>query len=163
MRKILSSILLLTMVCAAHAATAPTPAPDDETPVIRRVSIFSTSTDWEAITGLQLAEYRGTFIPDTKIIGAKGVVLYYLDGFPCYGLGEGVRIWMGPNNKHSGELRIACVHAPTEIKFSWRNAARDADDATGTGLLTCPVSDKGRELIINMNKCTKGKNWAEYK
>lgn len=161
MRKLFMAFLMSAMVAIApHGAPA---ADDKDPPVIRRVSIFSTSTDWEALTGLQLAEYRGTFIPDAKLIGPKGVVLYYLDGFPCYGLGEGVRIWMGPGNKKSGELRIACVHAPTEIKFTWRNATRDADDAVSTGILTCPVSDTGRELIINLAKCVKGKNWSEYK
>ena len=68
----------------ADTTTPPAPAP--------RISIFSTSTDWQAITGLLLNEYRGTFKPDSKLIGNKGLVLYYLDGFPCYGLGDGVRI-----------------------------------------------------------------------
>ena len=123
----------------------------DTTPpaLVRRVSVFSTSTDWQAITGLLLNEYRGTFKPDAKLIGAKGLVLYYLDGFPCYGLGDGVRVWMGPNNKHDGDLRIACVYAPETINFSWRNATRDADDATGTGLITCPVVADGRDLTIH--------------
>lgn len=163
MKRIIASLMMGLVCVSAHAADAPVKSDKDETPVVRRISLFSTSTDWQAITGLQLSEYRGTFIPDSKIVGPKGVVLYYLDGFPCYGLGEGVRIWMGPNNRRDGELRLACVHAPAEINFSWRNAARDADDAKGTGLLTCPVSDNGRELIINMNKCVKGKDWSQYK
>jgi len=146
------------MVCAV-SAFADTTTP----PLLRRVSIFSTSTDWQAITGLLLNEYRGIFKPDSKLIGNKGLVLYYLDGFPCYGLGDGVRVWMGPNNKHDGDLRIACVYAPETINFSWRNATRDADDAVGTGLITCPVDADGRDLMIDLSKCTLGKDWAEYK
>lgn len=137
---------------AANKSTAPAP----------RISIFSTSTDWEAVTGLMLSEYTGDFVPDAKLIGTKGLILYYLDGFPCYGLGEGVRVWIGPNKKHEGELRIACVHAPTEIKFAYRNAARDADQAVTTGLLTCPVTGT-RRLKIDLSRCTRGPNWTEYK
>lgn len=149
---------VLCVVCASFGDTqTPPPAP------VPRVSIFSTSTDWQAITGLLLNEYRGHFKPDSRLIGNKGLVLYYLDGFPCYGLGDGVRVWMGPNNKHSGDLRIACVYTPTEINFSWRHAERDADDAVGTGLITCPVDADGRELTIDLSRCEKGKDWSEYR
>lgn len=126
-----------------------------------RVSIFSTSTDWQAVTGLMLNEYKGTFVPDKKLVG-RGLVLYYLDGFPCYGLGEGVRVWIGPNWNHE-HLRIACVAAPTEIKFAYRNALRDADQATTTGILTCPVKNDGRNLIIKLSDCDVGPDWKEYR
>ncbi len=159
MKKLLFAFGLALFVISANAADSTQPAP----PPARRVSIFSTSTDWQAITGLLLNEFRGTFKPDSKLSGTKGLVLYYLDGFPCYGLGDGVRVWMGPNNKHDGELRIACVYAPDVINFSWRNATRDADDAVGTGLLTCPVDADGRNLTIDMSKCTRGRDWSEYK
>ena len=147
---------------AAFADTTPTPTPPTPTPT-PRVSIFSTSTDWQAITGHLLNEYHGRFKTDSKLIGNRGLVFYYLDGFPCYGLGDGVRVWFGPNGKHDGDLRIACVFAPDVINFSWRHATRDADDATGTGLLTCPVNADGRDLHIDMSKCVKGKDWSEYK
>lgn len=158
MKKLLIAFAVMFWATASFADNAPNPPA-----LVRRVSIFSTSTDWQAITGLLLNEYRGHFKPDSKLIGTQGLVLYYLDGFPCYGLGEGVRIWMGPNNKHDGDLRIACVYAPETINFSWRNATRDADDATGTGLLTCPVDADGRDLTIDLSKCQKGKDWSEYK
>ncbi len=157
MKKIIVAFAIILGATASFADTPTTP------PLLRRVSVFSTSTDWQAITGLLLNEYRGNFKPDAKLIGNKGLVLYYLDGFPCYGLGDGVRVWLGPNNKHDGDLRIACVHAPTEINFSWRNATRDADDAVGTGLITCPVVADERDLTIDLSKCTLGKDWAEYK
>lgn len=159
MKKIFASFAMLAvMVAGAFAADAPTkltPTP--------RISIFSTSTDWEAVTGLYLNEYRGKFkySNNNKLIG-RGLILYYLDGFPCYGLGEGVRVWLGPRGEHDGELRIACVHAPTEIKFAWRNATRDADQAATTGLLTCPVTGD-RELTIDLARCTRGPDWESYK
>lgn len=132
----------------------------DETPQ-PRISIFSTSTDWEAVTGLTLSEYRGTFIPDSKLV-KKGLVLYYLDGFPCYGLGAGVRVWVGPNGQNHEHLHIACVAAPTEIKFAYLHASRDADDKTTTGIITCPISDKGHDLTIDLSKCEIGPDWQEY-
>ena len=54
---------------AVAATTPPKPAP--------RVSIFSTSTDWEAVTGLMLHEYRGVFEykNNDRLIG-RGLVLY---------------------------------------------------------------------------------------
>lgn len=128
---------------------------------VPRISIFSTSTDWQAVTGLLLNEYRATIIPDKKIVG-RGLVLYYLDGFPCYGLGEGVRVWVGPNWNHQ-HLRIACIAAPTEIKLAYRNALRDADEATTTGILYCPVDGDGRELTIKLSDCTVGPDWKDYR
>lgn len=164
-KKLIALIMVCMMSGPLFAANAPsgdaggsgsTPAP---TP---RISLFSTSTDWQALTGLRYSEYRGKFIPSSGIVG-RGLVLYYLDGFPCYGLGEGVRVWIGPNNKHDGELRIACLYAPTEINFTWRNATRDADQAVSTGILTCPVDSDGRELTIDLAHCEKGPDWDEYK
>ncbi len=154
MKKILIALMLSVCAAMAHGADAPAST--------SRVSIFSTSTDWQALTGLSLEQYSARFIPDAKLIGRQGLVLYYLDGFPCYGLGYGVRVWLGPNNKHDGDLHIACVYPPTEINFSWRNATRDADQAAGTGILTCPVTGE-RELTIDMSKCRRGKDWSEYK
>lgn len=151
MIRIISALLAL-VVNSAIAADVTQPS----------LSIFSTSTDWQAVTGLTLNEYSGKFISDKKLVG-RGLVLYYLDGFPCYGLGFGVRVWIGPDGKADNDLAIACVAAPTEIKFAYRNATRDADQATTTGILTCPVSDRGRDLTIDLSDCIVGPDWYEYK
>jgi hypothetical protein len=153
MKKIICALFLgiCCMPAIAVSGSAPTP----------RVSVFSTSTDWQAVTGLLLNEYRATIIPDKKLVG-RGLVLYYLDGFPCYGLGEGVRAWVGPNWNHQ-HLRIACIAAPTEIKLAYRNALRDADEATTTGILYCPVDGDGRELTIKLSDCTVGPDWKDYR
>ena len=151
MKKILYAFIGVLFLGGAYAADTSAP----------RVSIFSTSTDWQAVTGLTLNEYNGTFISDKRLVG-RGLVLYYLDGFPCYGLGYGVRVWIGPNGQNHEHLHIACVAAPTEIKFAYRNATRDADQATTTGILTCPVSDSGRELTIDLADCIVGPDWDKY-
>ena len=154
MKKILFALLMGLVFGGAHAA-------DSAAPTSPRISVFSTSTDWQAVTGLRLNEYNGTFQIDKKLVG-RGLVLYYLDGFPCYGLGYGVRVWVGPDDNHE-HLHIACVAAPTEIKFAYRNATRDADQATTTGILTCPVETDGREMTIDLSDCTVGPDWDEYK
>ena len=154
MKKIIFALFGLFLSGSGYAADSATPAP-------ARISIFSTSTDWQAVTGLRLNEYNGTFKIDKKLVG-RGLVLYYLDGFPCYGLGYGVRVWVVPDYNHE-HLHIACVAAPTEIKFAYRNATRDADQATTTGILTCPVDVQGRELTIDLSDCSIGPDWDEYK
>ena len=158
MKKLLA--LFLSLVCFSAVADDVTPTPPPAQP---RVSLFSTSVDWAAVTGLPWQQYRGEISGTSRLLVKEGLVLYYLDAFPCYGLGDGVRVWMGSNNKHEGDLRIACVYAPETIMFSYRNATRDADDARNTGMLTCPVSSDGRVLNIDMAKCQKGKDWSEYK
>lgn len=143
-----------TPICASAVDSTPRP----------RISIFSTSVDWQGVTGLSYSEYFGRFKygAANKLVG-RGLILYYLDGFPCYGLGDGVRVWLGPAGQHEGELRIACIYPPKEIKFAYRNAVRDADQAATTGMLTCPVSNAGRDLTIDLSKCDRGADWTEYR
>ncbi len=160
MKKIILVGLVLAIMYALSARADDSGIP--ERPMAATVSIFSTSTNWEGLTGLQLSEYRGDFIPDSDLIGSKGLILYYLDSFPCYGLGFGVRVWLGPRNKSEGTLNIACIYPPSEIKFAYRNAARDADQAETKGILTCPVSGN-RELEIDLSKCVKGEDWRDRK
>jgi hypothetical protein len=150
MKKILGLMMLVPSIALADTAPAP------------RVSIFSTSTDWQAVTGLTLNECRGTITGRSKLIG-RGMVLYYLDGFPCYGLGDGVRAWVAPDGTSRDDIRIACVAEPTEIKFAYLHASRDADDQTTTGIITCPTNGKGRELTIDLSDCVVGPDWKEYK
>ncbi len=160
MKKILICILAVLLAVPALAADSTGGTSGDAaTP---RVSIFSTTTDWQALTGLYLSEYNGRFVPDRKLIG-RGLELYYLDAFPCYGLGYGVRVWLGQSNAHDGTLHIACIYPPSQIQFTWRNASRDATDGVSTGLLTCPVTADDNELVIDMSKCVKGRDWREYK
>lgn len=156
MIKKISTILLgLFLFVPAFAATSDTPAP--------RVSIFSTSTDWEAVTGRLLNEYHGTFRGRSSLIG-RGLMLYYLDGFPCYGLGGSVQAWINPDGTSSHRLRLACIAAPKTINFAWIHASRDADDTTTTGILTCEIDDtSGRDFEIDMSKCVRGPDWDDYK
>ncbi|MBO5696594.1 MAG: hypothetical protein J6S06_03705 [Alphaproteobacteria bacterium] len=152
MKKIIFAFLFSCLFCVAFADTAPAP----------RISIFSTSTDWSAVTGLPLNEYHGTFTGKNSIIG-RGMTVYYLDGFPCYGLGEGVRAWIDSRGNSHDHLRLACVAMPETIQFAWRNSSRDADDETTTGIIICPVDGDGRDFVIDLSDCKQGPDWDEYK
>jgi hypothetical protein len=110
---------------------------------------------------LPLRQFVGNFDWDNSDV-KQGLVLYYLDAFPCYGEADSVRIWLGPNSKSEGKLRLVCVHSPKSISFAWRNATRDADQAQSKGILTCPVSGE-YELKIDISKCTIGPEWKEYR
>lgn len=154
MKKIIALVAILMPICAMAADTTPPPMQP-------RVSIFSTTTDWAALTGLPLRQFAGDFSWSNSDV-MRGMVLYYLDAFPCYGEADSVRIWLGPNKQSDGKLRLVCVHAPEKISFAWRTATRDADQAQSTGILTCPVTGE-YELKIDISKCVRGPEWKEYK
>lgn len=137
-------------------------ADDTSAPITPRISLFSTTVDWQGVTGLQLAQYTGHFTGRDKSLVKNGLVLYYLDSFPCYGEADSVRLWISPMGETIGKLRLVCVHSPTEVKFAWRNAPQDAEQSETTGILTCPVSGD-YDLEINLSKCTRGPDWKEYK
>lgn len=138
------------------SAQPPVPAP------IPRRSIFSTSTDWESVTGLRLAIYDIDFTTDSKMVGNKGIELYYLDGFPCYGQTDRTNAWFGPKGASRGAVSIVCLYPPKEINFAYRTAARDAHQDTTTGILTCPVKHIDK-LALDMSKCVTGKDWKELR
>ena len=77
-------------------------------------------------------------------------------------MGDRARVWIGPRNS-DGEIRMVCVHAPVTVNFAWRVAARDDRDRTTTGMLTCDTDVDGRDIKINLSKCTRGPDWNEYK
>ena len=146
------------MVCLnAIADTAPVPVVP-----VQRVSVFSTTVDWAAVTGLSLHQYTGEIYGTNKSLVKNGLVLYYLDSFPCYGEADSVRVWFSPKGKMSGHLRLVCVHKPETISFAWRNADEDALDAKTTGILKCPIEGK-RNFKIDISKCEIGEDWTEYK
>ena len=119
MKKLLALFLTLISFSALAADTPPAPQP--------RVSLFSTSVDWAAVTGLPWQQYRGEITGTSRFLVKEGLVLYYLDAFPCYGEADSVRVWLSPTGKMSGHLRLVCVHAPETISFSYRNATEDID------------------------------------
>ena len=153
--------LLSCLICASAFAdtstTPPTPAP-----VGPRVSIFSTTVDWQGITGLPLSQYTGSFVGTNKSLLRDGLILYYLDSFPCYGEADSVRVWLDRFGKTMDSLRLVCIYPPKEIKFAWRNAGGDAEQAETTGILVCPVTGD-YTLQIDLSKCEKGPDWSKYK
>lgn len=154
MKKFLT--LFLSLVCVSAFGDESEPAPQ------ARVSLFSTSVDWAAVTGLPWQQYRGEISGTSKFLVKEGLVLYYLDGFPCYGEADSVRVWLSPNGKMSGHLRLVCVHKPETVSFAYRNATEEALDARTLGILTCPVTGN-RHFKIDISKCVRGKNWTEYR
>ena len=70
MRRMILGLMAMMFCVAAIAADADKPG-DKPTPTPTRVSIFSTSTDWSAVTGLPWAQYEGNFSPDKKLIGPQ--------------------------------------------------------------------------------------------
>ena len=154
--KFLAIVFSLLFVSSAFADTA-TP-----TPVGPRVSVFSTTVDWAAVTGIPLKQFIGTIKGRDKSFVKQGLVLYYLDSFPCYGEADSVRVWFSPNGKMTGHLRLVCLYKPETISFAWRNADEQALDSVSTGILTCPV-DGERNFTIDISKCERGKDWKEIK
>ena len=147
-------IALSTLLCFTPAFADVAPVP--------RVSLFSTTVDWAAVTGLTLHQYTGKVTGVDKSLVKNGLVLYYLDSFPCYGEADSVRVWLSPDGKMSGNLRIVCIHKPDTISFAWRNADEMALDTQTTGILTCPIKGD-RYFTVDITKCERGKDWVEYK
>ncbi len=145
---VLCALLIVFAVANTYAADAPT-----------RVNVFSTSTDWEAVTDLRLRQYDIDFRRDEKLIGNTGLEIYILDGFPCYGQPDKTQMWFGPGNATRNNIRIVCLYLPEELKFGWRVATRNALQDATTGILTCPLS---RDAIVDMTGCVKGKEWKEF-
>ena len=160
--RFLSTLFLSLICCSVFADTQPVLPPAPGPAPVHRVSVFSTTVDWAAVTGLPLNQYTGKIEGKNKSLVKEGLVLYYLDSFPCYGEADSVRVWVSPNGKMRGHLRIVCVHKPDFISFAWRNAEEDAIQARSTGILKCPV-EGNRNFKIDISKCEIGKNWNEYR
>ena len=154
--KILPAIIASVLLFPGFAATAPAPQP---TP---RVSLFSTSVDWAAVTGRPWQQYKGEISGRNRKLIKQGLVLYYLDAFPCYGEADSVRVWISPDGEMYGHLRLVCITAPKTVSFAYRNAVQDALDARTDGILICPT-DAERYFKIDLSKCEIGPKWTEYK
>ena len=138
-------------------------AAEAEKPVIR-ASVFSTSADWQAVTGIRFSEYRLKFdsINSKKLIEPNGLELYFLDSFPCFGQPDRTRIWIGANGKINGEIRLTCLYIPEKVNFAWRNAKQDDRQGATKGILECRTGTDG-DFKIDLSKCTQGKDWKELK
>lgn len=141
MKKI--TCLLFAMLCAATVSA------NDA------IVIQSASVDWEAATGAKLREYKINFA-NTKGAGT-GWEMYYLDAFPCYGVGQYVRAWVSAK-ENDAFVRLLCVFQPKEIKFAYRPAKRDDRQSRATGILQCKVE---KNLSVKLDSCA-ATSWAEY-
>lgn len=135
-------------------------------PVFIRPSIFSTSTDWEAVTGLRLSEYRIRFGRD-KTQGNIGMELYFLDGFPCYAQSENVRAWVSPTLGYAVDsdafIRVTCLVIPETVQLAFRESTRNASQGVTTGMLTCPTERLGSDILVRLPDCDKMESWRDFK
>ena len=127
--------------------------------------VFSTSTDWESVTGLRYAQFNLSFVRDSSI-GSRGMEIYFLDSFPCTGQAEDARQWIAPSRTaaqdRDASMGLSCVQRPEQIRFAWREVPRDAFQNTTTGILICDIpSGKGRNITIKLQDCIRGRNWNE--
>jgi len=145
----------LFFILCIGAANADTPRP----------RIFSTSADWESITGLRYAQFNLNFVRDNSI-GTRGMEIYFLDSFPCIGQAQDARQWISPSKNSAQDkdasMALNCVKRPEQVRFAWREARRDDFQNTTTGIIVCDLpSGKGRDITIKLQDCTRGKNWNE--
>jgi len=134
-------------------------------PAVR--SIFSTSTDWEAVTGLRLNQYKVIFGRDRTVTNV-GVELYYLDAFPCYGQTESVRAWISPSRNFAWDkdnfMRITCLFIPKTMQFAYRpEVTRNASQARTKGILTCETTRSGGDIMIHLENCVQGEDWKDMR
>lgn len=161
----MKKLFLILSIAISYQLLAISSFADDPLPPVA-TSIFSTSVDWESVTGLRMAEFRASFLRD-RTMGQTGLELYFLDGFPCFAQSETAFAWISPTNSMSPQressitMYLNCVRAPETVQFAWREARRNASQNTTTGIMTCPVKSSGRTLTIQLPDCVKGKNWNE--
>jgi len=143
---VLLSYSLFLIPCSLRAQSSPA------------VTMFSTSADWEAVTGLRMSQYRVVFGRD-RTVSSIGWELYFLDAFPCFGQAEAARVWISPATNYAvdrdARMRIVCVYAPATINLAYREVRRDAVQGATRGLAVCPVETSGRDLTVNLTECEK--------
>jgi hypothetical protein len=120
-----------------------------------RADIQSTSVDWEAVSGLRLSEYKITFA-NAKAAGA-GWEMYFLDEFPCYGVGQYVRAWVG-RNSDGGFLRANCIRRPDQVRLAYRPAKKNDPQGRTDGILKCRVD---KNLSVDLSACER-QDWADW-
>jgi hypothetical protein len=130
------------------------------------LTMFSTSVDWEAITGLRLHEYQIVFGRD-RTTSSIGTELYFLDGFPCFGQAEAIRAWISPSNNfawdENARMRVVCAFVPETIQLAWREVRTGVGQGRTTGILYCPTNVQGRRIQVRLDECTQGKEWREMR
>ena len=137
-------------------------------PAQSQPSIFSTSTDWESITGLRLNEFQVVFGRDRTVTNI-GLELYFLDGFPCYGQTDTARVWVSPahnfewDNNRNALMRITCLVVPETLHFAYREIRSGDSQGRTSGILTCETGKlEGRRIMIHLENCIQGPDWGDY-
>ncbi|MDR0967373.1 MAG: hypothetical protein LBL75_00880 [Rickettsiales bacterium] len=128
------------------------------------VSVFSTSSDWEAVTGLRFSEYTLEFVR-SRAINGRGTEIYFLDEFPCVGQASDVRQWISAKRTKTSaaDMRITCLVAPESVKFAWRDAGMDDAQGRTTGMMECETRGRGNTLVIDLADCDTDITWDKLK
>jgi hypothetical protein len=146
--------LALTLTLTLHTAGA------------ARISIYSTTVDWEGVTGLRLKQYDVQYFRGSKI-GNIGWELYYLDQFPCVGQPESTRVWVSPSKILAQDKnirqRINCLYAPETFTYAMREAGSEAFQNKTTHIMTCRPETSGTVIKVNLDECEVGKKWTEIR
>jgi len=163
----MKKFLLLTYSLTHLLTVAPATASSSDNGLNQcRPTIFSTSTDWEALSGKRQQEYTVRFGSDKTIGDGKGSEIYYLDRFPCYGQAEGSFAWVAPqknftwDNGSSTRFWIVCLVPPKKINIAYRPSSRGEFQGRSEELLECDVEISGREIKVKLNECQRTK-WRD--
>ena len=148
MKKILISLITCHLSLSAFAAP--------------RASVYTTTVDWEAVTGLRLRQYTIQYFRSSTI-GNTGWELYFLDQFPCTGQPESARVWISPSKDNKARQQVNCLHAPDVFTYAMREAKENASQGKTTNVLTCRPEVSGTNITINLDECVVGKKWTELR
>jgi hypothetical protein len=131
-----------------------------------RPAIYSTTVDWEGVTGLRLRQYSVQYFRGATI-GNTGWELYFLDQFPCTGQPESTRVWISPSKIHAQDTNarqtINCLHAPETFTYAMRIAKQGEAQGKTTNVLTCRPEVVGTTIKVNLDECVIGKKWTELR
>ena len=125
-----------------------------------KVYIVPTSINLESVTGLKFSEYEIKFSNKTNSIIKDGLILYFLDSFPCFAQIDKNYVILR-SNKDENNIRINCLFKPKRLNFAWNNISKNNYSYNQTtGILNCELTDS---FDIDLSKCQKGNSWQDYK
>ncbi|MDR0448890.1 MAG: hypothetical protein LBG89_00300 [Rickettsiales bacterium] len=143
------SLFAFILIATAFSAT-PAPLPS-------AAALFSTTSDWEALTGSRYSVYDVRF-GRNKAMGDLGMEIYFLDSFPCIGEVAKTFTWVSPSGNFAWDrnagLSMGCVFRPQELKFAFRKIRARAPQGPATGYLVCvPEVGGDRTISVRLETC----------
>lgn len=128
-----------------------------------KIYIISTSVNLESVTGLRFSEYEINFSNKINTLIKDGLILYFLDSFPCFAQVDKNYTILKLNNKNEGNIRLNCLFKPKKISFAWNNIDKNNYSYKQTkGIINCEIKEN-KSFEIDLSSCQKGNNWQDYK